>query len=502
MAQMLAVRYSGAAQAQVYRNNNGTLVAFGNPFTPGPGMIVDSTGLTKTNLATFFNGAFYVVVAGEVRKYNPATGNWDTETLPAFTLRNNFDFTGLYVGRGPTGALRLFFLIVNNAGNTYQAVFLDPGGGWTLGSAGPATAETNARGFVGNTIMYRNTLHTAQANQIIVYDPASDSVSVQALGNTGTSYHPAFVQMRGRAFMARTLNAGNTDRVNIYEFVAGNYVLKVDGSLTAPQLPSIGAGSNMENSTASRTMFYDVATDRIILCVYRKVGGDGLSVFEIEPDTAAVTDLTGTVVPGSIAYPAGPASGAPPDAHLHVQVDNIANPAAQVVTIWLEVANGSWTAYQWNGNAALMTSLGSGGDRGIAISKTQQGGGNYVYDGSSTLAPSLHIEEVQARLPIPGGTRVYLRGYTFDETGGAPTIPDKTVGLFFGQSVDQAPDELASLVAVALESGAGTAPSLNADKMDDMSMDGASVYSMDWDAETAGQLTNGENHLAMARIEA
>ena len=128
MPQSFAVDYSnkgGNTQVQVYRNNNGTLIAFGNPYTPAS-LPVDAVGVAKHNMAAQFGEFFYCSAGNEIRRYNPSTQNWDLE-VAAYSLAS-LNSSSLLVGTGPTGTPRL---AVVYRGVTVSVRTLDiPGGTW------------------------------------------------------------------------------------------------------------------------------------------------------------------------------------------------------------------------------------------------------------------------------------------------------------------------------------------------------------------------------------
>lgn len=505
MAQALAVRMANAAQVTVFRNNNGTLTALGNAFTPTGGMLVDSTHLDKKNLAVQFGSEFYCVVSRDIRKFNPSTGNWDAEVIPGGTLNGgaNHEHTGLYVGAGPSSAPRLYCLFVN-AANFYQSVFLDPGGAWTLGVQGPAQGSEGSKSFGGSKMVFRNQLHAATGRDIVIYDPATDSTTQQNIGGGGAVGGGAsFCRARGGAWMARTASLGSaSDFVNLYQFIGGSYQLAINGSSSTPTLTKNNGSGQPDASAFHTCMHYDPASDRIILHSFEDIAAaQGWRAFSLDPGGGTeVVEITTTVAPGPLQHPGGP-NLTTNDVHWSVQVDNESNPGTQVVVVWLLIENGTWEAFQWNGIASVMTSLGTGADRGIALSNFQTGGGEYIYEGSTTANPSLHVEEAQVRVPIPGGTRIFVRGSTFDETGGAPASAVEDIGLYFGTSVDQSPDQLATLSAVAKVSGPGAIPTLSANKMIGVTLDNTTIYSMDWTAVTSAEVANGVFHQAMPRIE-
>lgn len=494
--QTLAVRYSDAAQIQVFRLNNGTFEAFGNPFTPSGGMVLPGSTAAKTNLAIQFGGDFYVNANGDIRKFNPSTQDWDAETIPATGTTTNEAWGGLFVGRGPTGAPRLCAPYMANT--TTRTLFLDPGGSWTLGNAGPSFFPQN-RGYGGNAMKFNNSIYLQQNSSIATYNISTDNwVTDTVLGN-GVKY-VSFVRAKGRGFMIGH-TAGANQFMNLYEVVAGNFALIVSGATTTPTLPQLSTTGQPLVSSPFHDAFYDEGLGRIVILAWEDRGATatrGLKCVSIDPDTGDVTDHT-SLVPAAIRY-GNLGVSISNDGRVHVQVDNESTPAAPIVTAWVSFNDGAYEGLQWNGSGSPMTTVGSGGDRGIALSRFDQGGGEYIYEGSTTANPAHHIEEIQGRVAIPGGTRVFLRGYTFDETGGTPVVPDETAALFWNKAQGPGPRNLGTLDAVALASGPGTAPTLNANKIDDMTLDGVSVYSADWLAVGDG-VANGEKHQLQPRLE-
>ena len=146
-----------------------------------------------------------------------------------------------------------------------------------------------------------------------------------------------------------------------------------------------------------------------------------------------------------------------------------------------------------------MTAMGTGANRGMGLSHNPLGGGQYFYDGSTSVTPALHVEEVQARDPLPGATRVYFSGFLIDETGGAPTPPDRTVGLYY-KTTEQTPKNLGTILNAAKVSGPGSAPIIVGNKVTQVTFDNISVYSVEWQAATDG-LSDQDPHTLMPHVE-
>jgi len=247
-------------------------------------------------------------------------------------------------------------------------------------------------------------------------------------------------------------------------------------------------------------MHYDEAADSLIAHIYCESFATfhGWYVARIPLTLTGVTPIQGAIVPGGVDYPNGPVL-AINDNRYAIEVDQDTDPTAPVTYVWNLRDDGAWGRYQYNGVGSPMTPLGSGGDRGIALSHNSHGGGERFYDGSTTGSPAYHIEEVQARVSLVGGTRIFLRGYQIDETGGAPTPTDETVGLYWGTTQGQ-PDNLATISNAVKVSGPGTAPILAGNKFTNFTFDGTTIYSVEWAAISDG-LSNQQAHTLMPHVE-
>ena len=498
MAQILSARYTnkgGATQVQPLRNNNGTFVPFGNPYTPA-GLSIDGNSNNAANLVVQFGAEFWCSAGRELRRYNPSTQNWDLDTTHANSANHD---SGIYIGRGPSGALRAVILYRRTTNDTYYKFLDTPGGSWSGEfSTGLGNASITA---TGPGIVHNNQLHLGMGDQIRTLDIATLGSTEQLF--TGSSAHqdPAFCRAQNRLFCLMWPGAVGANSIrNLYEFVGGAWVLVVDGTVET-LMPRTGSGALPDVQTPNIAMHYDEPSDSLITHCYVEslAGNHGWLVSQIPLATlTGVTGIEATVVPGGIDYPNGPIL-ANNDVRFVVEVDQDTDPLNPVTYVWISRDDGPWARYQWNGVASPMTALGSGGDRGLALGHNNHGGGERFYDGSSTLLPAYHIEEVQSRVALPGATRVFLRGSLIDETGGAPTPTDETVGLYWTKIQGQ-PRVLATILNAALVSGPGTAPVIVGNKITNFTFDNTSIYSVEWQAATDG-LSNQDPHALMPHVE-
>lgn len=502
MSETLSVRFTNnGTTGAVFRDLNGTLTQIGNTFTITAQP--DATQSGKSNYAIAFDG-YYCNGNGTIRKLDSA-GVWQAETLPAFSLANAQSASGFFIGRGPTGVPRLVCLLLLS-GNIMQSLYKEPGGAWTLGGSSLALGGATTHVWKQNTVKHLNSIIGTVGSGVFSYDVAQDAWTLDTTLENGSAAGDTFgswCRGRGRVFgVAGRQGGGPTANtfLNLYELIGGTVVQVVDGSASTPNLAQNSGSGNPFFFSPSYDCFYDGTLDRVILVAYpdRGVGNRGLQVFSIDPDTQAVVDLTATVAPSAIAFPNGPS--ATNDAHISTFIDNEADVANPTVVIRVLLLDGSFTYYQYTlGGATEMTLLGSGGDRGIAPSRFF-GGGVYNYAGGANIGIPRLLESA-AREPIAGGTRIFFTGYTLVESGSAADLI-QNARLYFGLGVDTVTDNEGTITAVAKVSGPAPAPTLNGNLIEGITCDnGATVYSLDWSAETDDSIPSGTNHETVLRIE-
>lgn len=593
MPQMLSVEYSnkgGNTQIQVYRNNNGTLVAFGNPYTPGTALPADATGTQKTNLAVQFGEYFYCSAGNEIRRYNPATQNWDAEVTAYATTSGNS--SSLLVGIGPTGTPRL--AIVYRSTQVAVRTLDVPGGAWSAEVLTGLAVSGSAWPF-SPPITFNNEYLLTRDSLVVSWAFDGSGANIQTVGNIIQAPHH-FTRVGTRLFALTGPNGAATAYYDVWERIGGTWALVLSG-LVNQVMPRFGAATS---SIPNGLMFYDAAADMLIVIshlddntaaalgtpgvglAHTNPGGDGLhavgipismigkaaigpdavgtgfefaattitrndggswitdgvevgSFIRVESaedganvetwgpvtgvtagivtiatagftvnadDTTAVFylrehNLTGAIITGGLQPP----TGVDPlgDSRFSVERDTETDPTNPITYFWACSANTAQQRYQYNGIATPITVMGTGGDRGIALTHNPQGGGEAFYGGSTTAAPSYHVEEAAEPVPLNNASRIFLRGKIFDETGGAPTATDEEVGLYFSADDGPTADTLATITNAALVSGPGNAPSIAANKLT-MTFDNVSIYSVEWQAVADG-LVDQQQHLMMPRAE-
>lgn len=498
MSQTLAMSYTnrgGATTCQVYTNNNGVFTPLGTAWTPSGGLFVDGARAAKKNLVIEFGGFLYARCKDAIAVYNPSTGAWDADYSPHTV--NSESWSGIYLGKNSSGNPRLITVHRRTTG-ALTAHYLDtPGGSWaTLALAGGSF--TSNVGF-NQCIVYRNSFHFNGGGYLAQTDIGTLSNVIQNINGGGSQTATTYCRAGGRLFLVRPLaSSGGNLYVDLYELVGGSWTIVLDGSTSTPTLIQRSSSSSPQNQTESYTLWFDEPSNSLILMGYQDRAGDsGQLVLQINIDTYAVTDITSTVNP-PFAFPSPTLS--PIDLRYSVEVDDEADPLNPVTYIWHGQEDGIWARFQWNGVSSAMTALGTGGSRSIGIVHNPTGGGQYNYSPSTTLNPAYDIQEVQSRVALVGGTRLFFTGFQFDQTGGSPTPTDETVGIYYG-TTEATADNLATISNPQRVSGTGTIPSLLGGKITGFTCDNTTVYSVDWDAVGSDGLVSGDYHMLRAHIE-
>lgn len=510
MPEQLALRYtskSGSTSYQVFRNNNGTFSAFGDPIAAATlgALVSDSALNSKANLVIQFGDEFYAAIGEAIAKFNPATNVWDSDLdygTPNFAL---FRALGFFIGKGPTGAPRLVHLR-HSLGNIHYTYIDTPGGTWITPVLTGITTSSGSE--LAKGVMFNNEIFFYSYGEIFIFNIATLSlvkITNATLGSSGAvGTIQGFVRAKDRMFVFRN-NGGVSEWTNVFEYLGGSFTQVIDGS--ADEALPRKSGGGQPGGTHWIDSHYDTASDSLIVHAWQQgasvgtdnPGGFGWLVTQIPLSTLVPVDITSTVLSGlGVAAPSGISPNN--DVRWSIEVDTDTDPLNPITYIWVCVNDGSWARYRWNGIASPMTALGSGGSRSFALTHNPNGGGQYVYDGSTTTDPSYHVEEVLEREPIIGGTRIFLTATQFDETGGTPTPDDVIVGVYFG-TTEQTPSNLATLAAVAKVSGTGSDPVLNTEgKIANFTADGTTIYSADWLAVGDG-LINQQRHMLMPHVE-
>ena len=263
MPQQLNVEFSnknGNTQIQVYRNNNGVLIAFGNPYTPGTALPTNNIGEAKHNLAVQFGEFFYCSAGNEIRRYNPSTGDWDVEVLAYASSSIHSD--SLLVGTGPTGTPRLA-VVFRGVSNLVEVRTLDiPGGTW---------AATVITGLTTSSVIWptqppvvvNNQYLVSMRGEVAAWSFDGSGASKQLVGGAGAISVPvphSITRVGSRLFALAFDNGAATTYFDIWERIGGTWALVLSG-LTNEVMPRVGGALQTPNGF----MLYDKAAASLVV---------------------------------------------------------------------------------------------------------------------------------------------------------------------------------------------------------------------------------------------
>lgn len=540
--EVLGMIWSPGVNQQPVRVLNGAINTFGNviPVAPPDGNNDANPFNAVTNgmggVGARLGNEFYMIVTpttgtqqfnpGSIYVYDPSTSNWITAGNGFVPAVSDAAITNMKIGLNSSGVPRAFALQGNTSSSfAGRIIYRDLGGapGWIQSTiVSPFPGAQPFKRLVGTGVLYRNQLHWCIGGRAFTADPTNLSFAVQTLSaapasDTGKSIL-GVVQGRLFVFDNEQYRFAATTPDYLWEFT-GSWVQRINGNTPGivSNLATFSGWSLAQNSVGSKpvrlnarraVIFEDPATRDMALLFYEDPGTAerGLRVMQVNLNTFTPTEVSGTVAPGAIAFPTGPAitGGNVTPVDMVLNFDTLTDPANPSVTIGILLNNGTYTWYQWNGFGAAMINVGSGQTINSNITHVDSnGGGENVYEGSSTAAPALYVHEV-GRVALQGESRILLQGFAFDETGGSPSTPNRDVELLYSRTFGGSPTSptrnKCTLAQVGKDSGPGATPTLSGGNVTGMDFDnGATTVFADWEAINDG-LFKGEQHNLMPRV--
>jgi hypothetical protein len=141
-----------------------------------------------------------------------------------------------------------------------------------------------------------------------------------------------------------------------------------------------------------------------------------------------------------------------------------------------------WTIYEWQGNAATMTTTGTVGDVAHAVASAKAPGGERIF------TPSELDILITAKAPVLGGERIFF------QTSGSIGPSDKTVEFYYNRQGEPAVT-LATLSGVA----AGGVAVRVGNQVQNVQADGSTVYEITWNI-TADLISAGDRVQLVPRV--
>lgn len=422
--------------------------------------------LVATNRAIQFRDGLYVYQRDEIRKFNSGTSDWDV--VHTLTNQNTTEGFSTHIG--------LFILNVNDTPRLYalytntsiqlQAAYSEDGTSWTDEATTGVTATQNVGR--GNSRRINNTIISLWSDRSVIYTPTTNSaVSILLPGGSGTTSAADICVYNGRTFLIALDGSTSTGIPKLYELSAGAW------NDVGVVFTNIGNGTN--NEANSRFCLFTDSTDLFVLMCQNdeaiSTAQSGTLAFRLQDNGMGgftPTNITTSVVPASIR--AG--TGTNIETHRWFAfTDNETDPDNPSIYIWFlnDDSTGSYSYFEWNGPAALMTPGNIGPAHGLALAETRDGGSEYIFTSGEL---SVEITDVT---PIVGGIRLSFRAY------GDPGPDDKIVTFRFNAE-GFTPDVICTLTGTAT---GGVAVRVG-NTVEDVDADGTTIYTVDWNASANG----------------
>lgn len=356
----------GIPQLRAY--TNATPSAIGNTF----GAADNSGGITETylmNIAPFrlFLNKFYATVGGKIWESSDEGTNWTQRYLYANMnagVISAFN-SGLHL-LYDNGVPQLV-VIYSNATNKY-AIYSTDGATWTETGAtaagaswGPYTAALVHHGKLLLLIAANSTYSSTYS--VIIYDPGTHAITVADQAMTSPDQAGAMCVVQDRVFV---MNNHNGDMI-LWEIQGSSWLNRVTVHATATAMAGDGKALLMPSNDGTKvTAFYWVSA------------GTGWKCKEVTLDSWTLNDVSATVLPATMT------SGSPPNTgRVGLITDGVASPGSAPPRYIYYGTSGStaasWSMYQWNGNAAAMTLVDSGGKASDAMPLSPQVGGSSYF---------------------------------------------------------------------------------------------------------------------------
>jgi hypothetical protein len=394
--------------AQRYLNASPAVANGGGTF----GALDSTTGGTTThtnlrNRIVCFGGdekTFLAVVGGTIYRTDDEFATWNpVQTLTS--VATHHCVSGIHIvdlGGVPTAVVAY-----RTGTNTARAFRSSDGITWTdAGTSGTLIAAPNSTtGGIVDEIVYHNVLYlmisgvgSGSRTTIWFHDPGANSFgSFLINGSDINNSSGCFAVWQDMLVATRHSSLTSQQLVDITTGVPTSLVTLA------------GAGTVVANGMQNG-MFVDPATGDLILFMYHTSPGGTVQCYQINKTTYAATLLTSTVLPTAVRA-LGNTFKARPYMDIEASLgDDPNNPPVYVYFAASGTLGTTLTMYKWNGVAALMTLVDSGGNVGHAISiNPRPVGGQYSY-----TVGQLRLRIV-GRTPVFGGVRYSFMCFSSDD---------------------------------------------------------------------------------------
>ena len=426
---------------------------------------------SSRNAIIQFQGQIYALANdGIYQKDDPTVdgGTWTVAlTFVSPQTSNRDTYWGIYpveVG----GVLHLVGVRPAGGGAVAQARWFDFDG--TTWTEAPADINVGSPVIIADSTVYRGLVLVLAINGLVqVYDPGSQSFSSTTVPIGVSRDVGSFCVFDDRLFVV-TQDVGAN--VRVYEYAAGFFVLLA--SATGPLvLSSVVYTSARWGAFTDGTYMYAMITNRRNL---NNNSDAGWTVLRWDSSMGTPVDISATVLPSVLrpvndggSWPAG-TTGYASRALIFYDQETAPGTGDIYIGVASSPNNGTpITLYKWNGNAALMTSVDTGGNIFHAFSTSLPQGG------CRTFVPGELDVKIVSRVGVLGGEQITFRAY-----GGGTGRKFKLL-----YSIGGDPDLLEATLTGPVTGGSATL-NTGLNQVEGVAADGVTSYTIVWDTAADG----------------
>jgi hypothetical protein len=448
----LALNTFNGTTPQLRRYNGGSVnlvgVSFGSLDT---GMTTARDGAINRAIQFGSEDTFLACTGNQIYRSTDGGASWTSVKTLTSLATNQTRKTGLNivtVNGVPT--LTVFW---QDTGGPFRGTYSTDGVTWTEESLGTPSGIGSSLSI---NYVFRNTLYAiaVDASSIFGYQPGTSTITRIAIPDNGDR--------------PKTICEFNDQLACMYcpSATDGLAVGTSDGVTDIVHRVTLAGGSGTPTSSARLVLFEDSGS---LIAMGHNGSAAGWRAWSISSAFVA-TEITTPVIPPGMTGTTGGGNSTLVSRGF-VLIDSEASPGSNPAkyVLYTPIDGSQYVFFQYNGTAAVMTSVDNGGSNQQALSLTTNIGGNYFWtDGERTL-------EFIGRTPVTNGQRLQFQ--LFSETG----TDVVSVRFYRGTADTEYPTALATLSnpSHGAISGGNTNTGLTANN-------GATTYEVTWEAVTDG----------------
>jgi len=487
----LGMQLAGSPTLILY-NNPPSSITLGSSF--GTAEAGTSTVDQPVNRAIYFTGSniyntsgsagsFYATVGDSIYRTLDGGNTWSVAATLTLINASNHDKSGLNIVTGLNGLQYMCLVYLDTSGLMRGVRTTD---GYTWISDGPFGSADNSGGFTQDTVLgdslYTFSSTSSSAN-VVIYQMGNGNISAIAGPTSFTTSRAAMCVWDNMIYIAGYVSSTRP----LYTLNGGSF----------GQVKNLATVSSGTNATTTNKLGMFVDGSSLYVFSLQVGASTGWACYKIDtPGTYTVTDITSTVISGSMAVQGGGGPGTSSRILTYVEPDSAGtNPTKYLLYSADGTAGTAFELFQWNGPSAAMSSIASGGDVAHAVTVSKRSASNGVYATFGTYP------YIISSGPTTSGTVGWRVNFTLWQGSYSPSNnPDVKIRLWFGGSNDEYLQQVGTLANPAVSLVPGTpgpvAPNgtlgPNNTSITGLTADGGlTLYSMTWVPPIT--ITNAEN---------